>query len=154
METSQSQTDLTEISTEFTVLVNSILDGYVQNSSDVNLILENENTVPTNVTQSVNKNDIDCGLSNTLCINVPQFSDIEDTFFNITREKEIPKTIEDVLKILRKSVDNETSNTFNVFREEIFTCCVRAMRRQTFSPYKKLIVKFSDMEVSSEGAVP
>lgn len=42
---------------------------------------------------------------------------------------------------------------FNVFRDEVFTCCVRAMRRPSFSPCNKLFVKFSDIEGESEGAI-
>lgn len=59
----------------------------------------------------------------------------------------------DVCKHLQGKINTEKINKFNVFRSDIFQCCIRAMRRKTFSPFNKISVKFSDHEGTSEGAV-
>lgn len=66
---------------------------------------------------------------------------------------ETPQTLLDILSKLQHKIGCDSLNKFNVFRTDIFNCCVRAMRRKTFRPFNKLSVKFSDCEGVAEGAV-
>lgn len=64
-----------------------------------------------------------------------------------------PSTLVDILSKLQHTIDYDNVNKFNVFRSDIFNCCIRAMRRKTFWPFNKLPVKFSDCEGVTEGAI-
>lgn len=64
-----------------------------------------------------------------------------------------PSTLVDILSKLQHTIDYDNVNKFNVFRSDIFNCCIRAMRRKTFRPFNKLSVKFSDCEGVTEGAI-
>ncbi|CAG9769722.1 unnamed protein product [Ceutorhynchus assimilis] len=64
-----------------------------------------------------------------------------------------PQTISSLLKHLQQNINTQKTSQFNVYREDIFGCCVRAMRRAGFDPFSKISVKFSDAEGTSEGAV-
>lgn len=44
----------------------------------------------------------------------------------------------DVLRQLNASIDTETFQ-FNIYREDIFNCCIRALGRKNFSPLKKFL---------------
>lgn len=127
--------------------MSSILDGYDHDEN--NTSSEISNSFPLREMPNCVSTEDPEHISETFGFplrEMPKCVSTEDT-------EHIPETFEDVLKILQKLITNEISNTFNVFREEIFTCCVRAMRRQTFSPFNKIFVKFSDMEGTSEGAI-
>lgn len=43
-----------------------------------------------------------------------------------------PHTLLDILDKLQHKIDNENVNKFNVFRSDVFNCCIRAMRRKAF----------------------
>lgn len=62
------------------------------------------------------------------------------------------KNIFDVLRELKSNINSDQLTEFNVYREEIFSCCVRAVRRKNFSPLNKISVTFTDFENCSEGA--
>ncbi|XP_031334066.1 G2/M phase-specific E3 ubiquitin-protein ligase-like [Photinus pyralis] len=62
-------------------------------------------------------------------------------------------SLEMVLKPLQNKITSDKVSMFNVYRADIFNCCVRAIRRKTFSPFNKISVMFSDIEGRSEGAV-
>ncbi|XP_031327391.1 uncharacterized protein LOC116158703 [Photinus pyralis] len=66
-------------------------------------------------------------------------------------ESQISLTI--LLKRLNEQVTEESVTSFNVYRNDIFTCCLRALKRSSFSVFNKISVKFSDIEGLSEGAV-
>ncbi|XP_031327894.1 uncharacterized protein LOC116159120 [Photinus pyralis] len=66
-------------------------------------------------------------------------------------ESQISLTI--LLKGLNEQVTEESVTSFNVYRNDIFTCCLRALKRSSFSVFNKISVKFSDIEGLSEGAV-
>lgn len=66
---------------------------------------------------------------------------------------ETPHTLLDILSKLKRKIDHESINKFNVFRADIFNCCIRALRRKTFRPFNKMSVKFSDCEGGTEGAI-
>lgn len=120
----QCTAEMTEISNEYNHLVNSILDGLDEDGNNT-------------ATEFSMRNSL------TELLNCDSSEETENS----------PETFEDVVKNIQKLIVSEPTNIFNVFREEIFTCCVRAMRRQTFSPYNKIFVKFSDLEGTSEGAI-
>ncbi|CAH0547017.1 unnamed protein product [Brassicogethes aeneus] len=63
------------------------------------------------------------------------------------------QTISSLLKHLQQNINTHKTSQFNVYREDIFGCCVQAMRRAGFDPFNKISVKFSDAEGTSEGAV-
>ncbi|KAB0795188.1 hypothetical protein PPYR_12027 [Photinus pyralis] len=62
-------------------------------------------------------------------------------------------TAVDILLDLQRKICYDKINKFNIFRSDIFVCCVRAMRRKTFNPFFKTSVKFSDIEGTTEGAI-
>lgn len=64
-----------------------------------------------------------------------------------------PQTISSLLKQLQENINTQKTSQLNVYREDIFGCCVRAMRRAGFDPFSKISVKFSHAEGTSEGAV-
>lgn len=76
---------------------------------------------------------------------------------NLSEQREdndvTPRTLLDILSKLQQKIDYDNVNKFNVFRSDVFNCCIRAMRRKTFRPFNKLSVKFSDCEGVTEGAV-
>ncbi|CAG9819138.1 unnamed protein product [Phaedon cochleariae] len=131
--TSQCTSESTAINNEYQYLVNSILDGLDHDANKIASEISNHSPI--------------CMLQDNSII-----EEMERSSEQLATEN-IHQTFEDVVKTLQEPINNEESNTFNVFREEIFTCCVRAMRRQSFSPYNKIFVKFSDMEGTSEGAI-
>ncbi|KAF5276798.1 hypothetical protein FQR65_LT16177 [Abscondita terminalis] len=63
------------------------------------------------------------------------------------------KTLEEILFNLKNKINEESITQFNIYREDIFNCCVRAVQRKTFKPFNKISVMFSDIEGNSEGAV-
>lgn len=82
------------------------------------------------------------------------FDDVENTArADNVHVEETYETLNDILKNFQQKINMEKVNQFNVFRENVFSCCVRAMRRKTFDPFKKISVKFSDLEGNSEGAI-
>lgn len=64
-----------------------------------------------------------------------------------------PNTLSDILRKLQKSISDENFSSFNVYREDIFNCCIRAMRRKTFSPFNKINVIFTDCDNKTEEAI-
>lgn len=103
-----------------------------------------------------------------LCGNEPSNNDYDDLQFQFDTERAMlcsavetniktsdlqEKTLEDILQSYKSAICEEKTTQINVFREEIFDCCVRALQRKSFSPFNKLSVKFSDIEGKSEGAV-
>lgn len=100
-----------------------------------------ENDLSTNLTfEEMFENDT------TLAIIARSMEDMEET-------NEETETMIDILKKYRSSIDNETTFQINIYREDIFNCCVRALRRNNFSPLKKLSVMFTDIDNVSEGAI-
>lgn len=51
------------------------------------------------------------------------------------------------------NIDTEKICYFSSSREDVFGCCVRAVRRKTFLPFGKICDKFSDTEGVSKSAV-
>ncbi|KAK5646175.1 hypothetical protein RI129_004639 [Pyrocoelia pectoralis] len=76
-----------------------------------------------------------------------------DTVVTKNAEDVVPQSITDILQSIKKNINLHKINQFNIFREDIFGCCVRAMRRKSFSEFNKISVKFSDTEGTSEGAI-
>uniref|UniRef100_A0A1Y1L2Q7 HECT domain-containing protein n=2 Tax=Photinus pyralis TaxID=7054 RepID=A0A1Y1L2Q7_PHOPY len=83
-----------------------------------------------------------------------------DTTLAIARsvaEKTIEETAEETLlstlKQFHNKIDQDTTFQFNVFREDIFNCFIRGVRRKQFSPCKRISVLFTDIDNVSEGAV-
>lgn len=64
-----------------------------------------------------------------------------------------PKSLEEIIELLRKGIDNDNINYFNVYREDVYGCCKRAIQRKTFCPYYKVSVCFTDSEGVTEGAI-
>lgn len=62
-------------------------------------------------------------------------------------------SVQPLLKQLNEKINANACSKFNIFREEIFNCCVRAMNRKTSNALNKISVKFSDVAGTSEGAV-
>lgn len=65
----------------------------------------------------------------------------QDTTIAIAKSMEKTKNEEsmiDVLRQLNASIDTETFQ-FNIYREDIFNCCIRALGRKNFSPLKKFL---------------
>ncbi|KAK4887472.1 hypothetical protein RN001_003743 [Aquatica leii] len=104
-------------------------------------------------------NDIPTSSANDISNNMND--DIEEQFHidtetaitkSLAMDKEI--SIKDILTRIRGHI-KDTISQFNIYiyRDDIFNCCVRAMRRKTFNEYNRISVKFSDIEGNSEGAV-
>lgn len=64
-----------------------------------------------------------------------------------------PQSVQDILTTLHKNIDTDKISKFNIFREDIFGCCIRVIRRKNVSPFHKISVIFSDIDGMSEGAV-
>lgn len=62
-------------------------------------------------------------------------------------------SLEEILKELNNKINTDIISKFNIYRADIFNCCIRALRRKTFFPFNKISVLFSDIEGNSEGAV-
>ncbi|KAL1488697.1 hypothetical protein ABEB36_014496 [Hypothenemus hampei] len=81
----------------------------------------------------------------------------DDTKIAIERsldEKKNGETLLGVLWELHNSINTEKISYFNIYREDIFNCCVRSLRRRNFSPLNKISVLFTDIDNAvSEGAI-
>ncbi|KAB0805371.1 hypothetical protein PPYR_02341 [Photinus pyralis] len=62
-------------------------------------------------------------------------------------------TLKSLLQNLNEQITEEGVTMFNIYREGIFDCCLRALKRSSFSPFHKISVNFSDIEGTGEGAV-
>lgn len=70
---------------------------------------------------------------------------------NTTRDD--PKNISTLLTDLQKKIDLENFTRINVYRKDIFGCCLRALKRRNFNPFNKILVNFTDIAEKTEGAV-
>lgn len=68
-------------------------------------------------------------------------------------EMQMPISFLQLLEELKNNIDSENVSYFNVYREDIFNCCMRAVSRPNFSTFKKVSVTFTDIVDKSEGAV-
>ncbi|CAH0556962.1 unnamed protein product [Brassicogethes aeneus] len=75
---------------------------------------------------------------------------IRNSLVDLNEEVE---TLEGILQNLHRKIDNTKISHFNVYRNDIFKCCIKAMNRKSFNIFNKISVKFSDVEGVSEGAV-
>ncbi|KAL1489197.1 hypothetical protein ABEB36_014130 [Hypothenemus hampei] len=123
-ETIKGSQTLQQLSTDYNVLVNSILDE----------ICVNSNTVFN--TSNASDYSISWNLSSTEEKAAPVFTSFHD-----------------ITKSLQDQIDETKVNKFNIYRDDIFACCIRALRRKSFAPFNRISVKFSDIEGMSEGAV-
>lgn len=84
--------------------------------------------------------------------------DTNNDFFS-----EIPSSLEDtdslnppnLLQVLDKytaKIQSNDINRYNVNRMDIWNCAVRTFKRSSFSPFKTMLVKFSDACGQNEGA--
>lgn len=78
-----------------------------------------------------------------------------DTTLAIRKSLEVEKNenMTDILQQLHNKIDVGTISQFNIYREDIFNCCLRALRRKNFSPLNRISVMFTDIDNNSEGAV-
>ncbi|CAH0547674.1 unnamed protein product [Brassicogethes aeneus] len=63
------------------------------------------------------------------------------------------KTLKDIIQDLKDKINDDRITQINVYREDIFNCCLRAINRKSFNPFNKISCKFSDIEGRSEEAV-
>lgn len=63
------------------------------------------------------------------------------------------QSLEQILINLQNKINPENITKINVYRKDIFGCCLRALRRKTFNPFNTLHVNFTDIEEKSEGAI-
>ncbi|XP_031328889.1 G2/M phase-specific E3 ubiquitin-protein ligase-like isoform X2 [Photinus pyralis] len=75
----------------------------------------------------------------------------EDTIKAINISK--CESLKDILTEFKNNIDSEHLLTFNIYREEILDCCLRVVRRKSFSPLHRISVIFTDIADCSEGAV-
>lgn len=104
-----------------------------------------------------------CGEEIAVFINslLDQQTSTENISIDLTEEKGCKEPaknkqfdcVQPLLKKCNEKINKNLCNKFNIFREEIFSCCVRAINRKTFNPCNKISVKFSDAVGTSEGAV-
>ncbi|CAH0558338.1 unnamed protein product [Brassicogethes aeneus] len=131
----------------------SLPDKTTQDSLNelINSLLDKNETV-SQITTNVPVNNLD---ENESFLHMQNDSVIPDRLIENAeyQSEEEFKSVKDVLKTLQQKINFEEMNKFNIFRNDIFQCCVRAMRRKTFDPFNKISVKFSDYEGNSEGAV-
>lgn len=62
-------------------------------------------------------------------------------------------SLQTVLNKLNSKITDEHVSVFNIYREEIFQCCIRSLQRKSFSPFSKISVMFSDVDNVTEGAI-
>lgn len=70
--------------------------------------------------------------------------------YNIPSEKLV--SLQSILLNLKENI-KDTVSQINIYRQDIFQCCIRGIKRKSFDPLNKLDVKFTDIEGTSEGAV-
>lgn len=61
--------------------------------------------------------------------------------------------LEDILGNLAKAINDEEISIFNINRSTVWEGALRGFRRNTYSPTKRISVKFTDDVGHSEGAV-
>lgn len=64
-----------------------------------------------------------------------------------------PISLEAALHDESSKINDEKISIFNFYRSDIFNCCIRGLKRKSFSPYNKISVKFSDVDGIPEGAI-
>lgn len=62
-------------------------------------------------------------------------------------------SIKNILGELSKIIHNENIVYFNIYREDVFNCCLSTLRRKSFAPHYKISVLFTDYDDRTEGAV-
>ncbi|XP_031327303.1 G2/M phase-specific E3 ubiquitin-protein ligase-like [Photinus pyralis] len=72
---------------------------------------------------------------------------------NLVNSGEETNLLQEILTNINSKISLEKTNQFNVYRADVFHCCIRAIRRSSFDPFAKIDVKFSDIDGQSEGAV-
>ncbi|KAF5278245.1 hypothetical protein FQR65_LT15734 [Abscondita terminalis] len=124
------------------------LHEIVRDESETTLT-EEDHTLNHDIPTSVSPNDISNIINDYI---EEQFQ--HDTEIAITESLAMDKdtSLKDILTRIRGHL-KDTISQFNIYREDIFNCCVRAMRRKTFNEYNRISVKFGDVEGNSEGAV-
>lgn len=127
------------------------------NNSGLNIVesafnSQNEGTTPEALLQTERneqqENDVDC---------TNLFDEATNELYQPKNESYTERneanSLNDVLIAIKNKIIPEKSNIFNIYRNEIFKCCVRGMNRKKFSPYYSIDVKFSDIDGISEGAI-
>ena len=81
---------------------------------------------------------------------------LELTDKEVLNQSEAQQEVLDITNILQElsaNIDSSSISKFNICRSDIWNGIVRGMTRKSFSPNKKVSVKFTDNAGLSEGAV-
>ncbi|CAG9765750.1 unnamed protein product [Ceutorhynchus assimilis] len=63
------------------------------------------------------------------------------------------QSLEQILTNLQNRISSVNITKINVYRKDIFGCCLRAFRRKNFKPFNIIYVNFTDIEEKTEGAI-
>lgn len=63
------------------------------------------------------------------------------------------QSLKQILTNLQNKISAENITKINVYRKDIFGCCLRAFRRKNFKPFNTIHVDFTDIEEKTEGAI-
>ncbi|CAG9763530.1 unnamed protein product [Ceutorhynchus assimilis] len=63
------------------------------------------------------------------------------------------QSLEQILTNLQNRISSVNITKINVYRKDIFGCCLRAFRRKNFKPFNIIHVNFTDIEEKTEGAI-
>lgn len=77
----------------------------------------------------------------------------EDMEIGINKSLDQGLTFMDTLNWYKSQINQEEMTYFNIYREDIYNCCKRALRRKTFSPWNRISVLFTDISNVTEGAI-
>ncbi|KAF5282381.1 hypothetical protein FQR65_LT14317 [Abscondita terminalis] len=113
--------------------------------TDEDIDSDNETDLTLEVTDNIIENSA-CSSNNELLLHNSNYEIIQN-------DEGSYNVLNDILENLKTKIVNDQISHFNIYREDIFQCCIRAMRRPSFDPYRKIDVKFSDVDGQSEGAV-
>lgn len=70
---------------------------------------------------------------------------------SLTSKNEKTRTINEVLQEMKSNITDAHVSVFNIYREDVFECCVRSLKRKSFCPFNKIAV--SGIGNISKGAI-